>query len=123
MSIIIMQILLILVLLVAVTYVSVKLTVDKLGGEESERLGVGIALILVGFFVFAICGEDQILLPQAWSGDSNLLYYLVRYGALLLAVIGIVVSLVAIYKRTDRLETEIKELRRREMSSRSRNGD
>ena len=122
MSIIIMQILLILVLLVAVTYVSVKLTVDKLGGEESERLGVGIALILVGFFVFAICGEDQILLPQPWSEESNLMYYLLRYGFLLLAVTGIIISLAAIYKRTDRLETEIKELRRREIASRDRHG-
>ena len=83
---------------------------------------MGIALILVGFFVFAICGEDQILLPQPWSEESNLMYYLLRYGFLLLAVTGIIISLAAIYKRTDRLETEIKELRRREIASRDRHG-
>lgn len=122
MSIIIIQILVILVLLVVVPCVSVKLTVDKLGGEESEKLGVGIALILVGFFVFAVCGEDRMLLPEAWSEESNLIYYLLRYGFLSIAVIGIIVSLMAIYKRTDRLETEVKDLRHREIASRDHRG-
>ena len=42
------------------------------------------------------------------------MYYFVRYGSLLLALIGIIKSLSAVYKRTNRLENEIKELRQRE---------
>ena len=114
-----MHFLVILVLAVVLTYVSLVFTQEKLGGKEADELGVGIAMILLGFFVFAVCGEDELLLPVRWAEESNLLYYLVRYGFLLVAVIGIVVSLVAIYKRTSRLEIEIRELQQREREARN----
>lgn len=115
-----MHFLLIIVLAVVLTYASLTFTQDKLGGKEADELGVGIAMILLGFFVFAVCGEDELLLPERWAEESNLLYYLVRYGFLLVAVIGIVVSLVAIYKRTSRLEIEIRELQQREREAQNR---
>lgn len=111
--------LLIVVLAVVLTYASLAFTQEKLGGKEADALGVGIAMILLGFFVFAVSGEDKVLRPVGWEEELSIWYYLVRYGFLLLAVIGIVVSLVAIYKRTTRLEMEINELRQKEIASRS----
>lgn len=105
-------------LAVVVIYAAVAFAQEKLGGKEADQLGVGIGMILLGFFVFAVCGEDEILLPERWSEETNLLYYLVRYGFLLLAVIGIVNSLAAVYKRAGRLEMEINELRQRERENR-----
>ena len=101
----------IIVAAVVLTYVSLAYTQEKLGGPEADELGVGIAMILLGFSVFGFSGDIVLTRELFWP---YLVYYFVRYGSLLLALIGIIKSLSAVYKRTNRLENEIKELRQRE---------
>ena len=99
---------------VVLTYVSLAYTQEKLGGPEADELGVGIAMILLGFSVFGFSGDIVLTRELFWMEEPYLVYYFVRYGSLLLALIGIIKSLSAVYKRTNRLENEIKELRQRE---------
>ena len=106
--------LLLIVAAVVVTYGSLAYTQEKLGGPEADELGVGIAMILLGFSVFGFNGDIVLTRELFWMEEPYLAYYFLRYGSLLLALIGIVKSLSAVYKRTSRLESEIEELRRRE---------
>ena len=106
--------LLLIVAAVVVTYGSLAYTQEKLGGPEADELGVGIAMILLGFSVFGFTGDIVLTRELFWMEETYLAYYFLRYGSLLLALIGIVKSLSAVYKRTSRLESEIEELRRRE---------
>ena len=106
--------LLLIVAAVVVTYGSLAYTQEKLGGPEADELGVGIAMILLGFSVFCFTGDIVLTRELFWMEEPYLAYYFLRYGSLLLALIGIVKSLSAVYKRTSRLESEIEELRRRE---------
>lgn len=106
--------LLLIVAAVVVTYGSLAYTQEKLGGPEADELGVGIAMILLGFSVFGFTGDIVLTRELFWMEEPYLAYYFLRYGSLLLALIGIVKSLSAVYKRTSRLESEIEELRRRE---------
>lgn len=106
--------LLLIVAAVVVTYGSLAYTQEKLGGSEADELGVGIAMILLGFSVFGFTGDIVLTRELFWMEEPYLAYYFLRYGSLLLALIGIVKSLSAVYKRTSRLESEIEELRRRE---------
>ena len=106
--------LLLIVAAVVVTYGSLAYTQEKLGGPEADELGVGIAMILLGFSVFGFTGDIVLTRELFWMEEPYLAYYFLRYGSLLLALIGIVKSLSAVYKRTSRLESEIEALRRRE---------
>ena len=116
----VMFFLLLIVAAVAETYASLAYTQEKLGGPEADELGVGIAMILLGLSVFGFSGDIVLTRELFWLEEPYLVYYFVRYGALLLALIGIVKSLSAVYKRTTRLEMEIKELRQREKEAQNR---
>lgn len=99
------QISILLVLVPVVHFVSIKVAANKLGGdEEAAKLGSGIAKILLGFFMFAIAGEDVILLER-WSDEIeivDIVYVLVRYGFLLMALFGIIQSFASLYEKAEK---------------------
>ena len=58
----------IIVAAVVLTYVSLAYTQEKLGGPEADELGVGIAMILLGFSVFGFSGDIVLTRELFWMG-------------------------------------------------------
>lgn len=96
------QIVLFLALIALVYFVSVKKAVDELGGEESAKLGTGVAQMILGFILFFIIGEDETLVDM--KEDLALLYYLMRYAFLFDGIYGIGQVCIAVVKRIDNVK-------------------
>lgn len=96
------QIILFLLLVALVYFASVKKAVNELGGEESAKLGTGVAQMILGIIVFFMIGEDETLLDL--KEDMAFLYYLMRYAFLFDGIYGIGQIFIAVIKRIDRIQ-------------------
>lgn len=103
----------VIVIYFVVMFVSIKLTSDKLDAYSSG-FGAGLANIVYGTLMFAITGVDQVLpdMGMVAADDLPILSYIVRFGLLLLALVGVVqvcVDLLMKINKIDEVQTELRE--------------
>ena len=72
------------------TYMVVKYTIEQLGAR-STSFGKGLVRIVFGFLISAVVSEVGYAVGyEYWDEVPSLLYYLVRFGSLILGISGIV---------------------------------